>query len=292
MNLLHLHYFYVVAKENGYTNASKVLRIQQPAISRMVKQLEDSLGFPLFERIGRRIKLTREGQEIFERSRRIFAEVDSLKMSVSELAGIAKGDLAIGASEPIASHLLPETLAQLMPDFPELYPIVYSGTAATLFERIGKGQLEFGLFFHIPQVSENLQVTRLRKIRFYLVVRKDLRKNAKTLSSFIGSREIDDTATRSFPTLEKLRKLHPQATIKISSNNLTSHRQLVLGGLGVAVLPDFLIQADLNEGHVADVLPRERLEFDLKLVTRKNSVPSLNARTFMGYFDNFKSTLA
>ena len=51
MNLLHLHYFYHVAKEGGFTKASTSLRIQQPAISRMVKLLESDIGFSLFERV-------------------------------------------------------------------------------------------------------------------------------------------------------------------------------------------------------------------------------------------------
>lgn len=66
MNLLHLQYFYVVAKEQGFTKASKALRIQQPAISRMVKLLEEDLGVRLFEKIGRNIQLTTQGKDVFQ----------------------------------------------------------------------------------------------------------------------------------------------------------------------------------------------------------------------------------
>src|SRR4051812_10051198 len=221
MNLLHLQYFYVVAKEGGFTNASKALRIQQPAISRMVKQLEGSMGFPLFVRVGRRVQLTAQGKEVFDRSRRIFDEVEDLKAATGELAGTPQGPLPFGASEPIASHYVPEMLAKPLSLYPDLYPVIFSGSASMIFEKISNGQLEFGLFFHIPHLPESLKMTVLKMVRFYLVVRKDLKKSTPVLESFIGSREIDDTATRSFPTLEKLKKLHPKAKIKISSNNLT-----------------------------------------------------------------------
>lgn len=281
MNLLHLHYFHVVAKEGGFSHASKLLRIQQPAISRMVKQLEGNLGFSLFERVGRRVRLTTQGRQVFEYSKKIFAEVDNLNASVSELAGVAKGPLAIGAAEPIASHFIPEVLRNLLKSFPQLYPQIYSGPASSLMEKISNGQLEFGLFFHIPLLPESLRKNVLKKVHFYLVVRKDLKKNAKVLSSFIGSREIDDTGTRTFPTLEKLKKIHPEAQIKISSNNLTAHKAMVENGLGVAVLPDFLVEQDIKTGRFADVLPHENLGFELKLVQRENAILGLNAKTFL-----------
>jgi DNA-binding transcriptional LysR family regulator len=122
-------------------------------------------------------------------------------------------------------------------------------------------------------------------VRFHLVVKNELRKNVRVLESFIGSREIDDASTRTFPTLEKLKKLYPKATIKISSNNLTAHRSMVLKGLGVSVLPDFLVAEDLKRGFLSNVLPKERLEFDLKVVQRATSVPSLNAQTFFNSCD-------
>ncbi|MFN7728127.1 MAG: LysR family transcriptional regulator [Bdellovibrio sp.] len=283
MNMLHLQYFYMVAREGGYTNASKALRIQQPAISRMVRQLELSIGFPLFEKIGRNVRLTARGKQVYEQSKVIFAEVDNLKVAVGELKETVRGPLAIGAAEPIASHFIPAVLQGVLADFPGLYPVVFSGPASMLFERISKGELEFGLFFHIPPLPENLKLTVIRKIRFHLVIRRDLRKKAPVLESFIGSREIDDVSTRSFPTLEKLKKLHPKASIKISSNNLTAHRSLVLRGLGVAILPDFLISEDLANGSLSDVLPKEKLEFELKLIQRNTSVPNLNGRTFLEY---------
>jgi DNA-binding transcriptional LysR family regulator len=281
MNLLHLEYFYYVAREGGYLNAARVLRIQQPAISRMVKQLEESVGFDLFERVGRNVQLTARGRDVFEHSKKIFAGVSDLQSAVGLMRGTPQGPLSFAAAEPIASHLFPEVFEKLQRQHPDLYPIVFSGPASLLFDRIKNGELEFGLFFHIPDLPRGLSMTVLRKVRFYLVVRKDLCNQKTVLESFIGSREIDDTSTRTFPTLEKLQKKYPKASIRISANNLTAHRSLVLRGCGVAVLPDFLVEDDIHEGRLADVLPKERLEFNLKLIERSNSVPGLNARTFI-----------
>ena len=281
MNLLHLQYFYVVAKEGGFLKASEVLRIQQPAISRMVKQLEGSFGFPLFERVGRNVQLTVKGREVFEYSRGIFSAVDKLQAAVGSMNGTAQGVLAFGASEPIASHFVPAVLDGVLRKWPQIYPNVISAPASMLCERIKSGELEFGLFFHLPDISNGLKIEVLKKVRFHLVVRKDLRRQKGVLESFVGSREIDDKATRSFPTLSKLKRLYPEAKIRISSNNLTAHRSMVLRGLGVAVLPDFLIEDDLRSGTLSDVLSDERLLFDLKIVTRSVHVPSINMQSFI-----------
>lgn len=281
MNLLHLHYFYTVAKEGGFLKASKLLRIQQPAISRMVHQLEDDMGIKLFERVGRNVQLTAQGSEVFESSKRIFAEVDSLKLSVGQLSHEKQGPLLLAAAEPVASHYIPSILNSYMEEHPKVYPQIFSGPAGMLFDKLLNGSLELGLFFHIPELPERLEIFTTLKTRYYLVVRKDLRRKTQILESFIGSREIDDVTTKKFPTLERLKKDYPKAKITISSNNLTAHKELVLQGLGVAVLPDFLVEKDIEEGNLVDMYPKEHFQFQLKFIKRKTSVLSANAQYFV-----------
>ena len=281
MNLLHLQYFYVVAKEQGFTNASKALRIQQPAISRMVKLLEEDVGFKLFEKVGRKVQLTKAGLEVFEYCQQIFGTVEELKQSLGRISGECKGPLLIAAAEPVASHYLPNVLKGYLAEHPKVYPNIYSGPASMLFEKINNGEVELGIFFHIPDLPEKLQIFAMKEVPYHLVVRKDLKKHKEVLESFIGSREIDDTSTRRVPTLEKLRKDHPKAQIKISSNNLTAHKELVLQGLGVSILPRFLVQEDLKSGKLADVYPQESFKFQMKFIKRRTGVLSAAALEFV-----------
>lgn len=277
MNLLHLQYFYVVAKEQGFTNASKALRIQQPAISRMVKLLEDDVGFLLFEKVGRNVQLTKAGVEVFEYCKKIFGTVDELKQSLGQIGGECRGPLVVGASEPIASYLFPAILKAYLEVHPEVHPNIYSGPASMLFDNLIKGDLEFGVFFHVPTLPEKLEIFKTKDIRYHLVIKKDLRRKKEILESFIGSREIDDTTTKKFPTLEKLRKDHPGAKIMISSNNLTAHREMVLQGLGVSILPSFLVAKDIKEGLLSDIYPHELFQFQMKFIKRRTGILSMAA---------------
>jgi DNA-binding transcriptional LysR family regulator len=278
MNLLHLQYFYVVAKEQGFTRASKVLRIQQPAISRMVKLLEDDLGFQLFEKVGRNVRLTKSGVEVFEYCRKIFGTVDELKQSLGQINKQTRGPLLIGASEPIASYFLPNILKRYLQKHPDVYPNIYSAPSSMLFESLIDAKIEFGLFFHVPELPYSLEVFKAKSIRHHLVIKKELRRKSEVIETFIGSREIDDTSTKRFPTLERIRKDYPKAKIKISSNNLTAHRQMVLQGLGISVLPDFLVKDDLKTGVLSDVYPQEVFEFQMKFIKRRTGILSFAAQ--------------
>ena len=286
MNLLHLEYFFTVAKEGGFIKASKALRIQQPAISRMVGQLEDSFGFKLFEKVGRNVQLTAKGDQVFEKCKRIFAEIDGLKLSLGEINGECSGPLTIAAAEPITSHLLPKILGEYHQLFPKVYPSLYSGIASMLLESIIKGNIEMGLFFHMPELSEKLVLDRYYTIPFRFVIKKEFRTKKSVLESFIGSREIDDMDNRKFPTLQKLKKIYPAASIKFSSNNLTAHKEMVLNGLGVAILPEFLLRDELEKKILVDVLPHEIFQFQLKVIKRKHAVLSLNALKFLEVFES------
>lgn len=281
MNLLHLEYFYTVAKEGGYLRASEKLRIQQPAISRMVAQLEDYFGFPLFEKVGRNVRLTGQGEEVFESCKRIFGEVEQLNLSIGKISGECKGPLLIAAAEPIASHFLPDRISKLLKKNPKIYPNIFSGPASMLLKKIESGDIELGFFFHTSELSEKLIIDIQIPIRFRLVVHRLYRKDSHVCSSFIGSREIDDTSTKRFPALDRLRNKYPGAHIIISSNNLTAHKEFVLSGSGVAVLPEFLIQNELKEKVLVDVLPGEDFVFQMKMVKRKNSVLSLSAANLL-----------
>ena len=281
MNLLHLYYFYSVAKEGGYTKASKALHVQQPAISRMVKLLEDDFGLELFERVGRKVQLTHAGAAVFEHCKEIFGAVEGLKRSIGEIGGAVKGPLSIGASEPIAGHFLPKILKTFLRQHPEAYPSVFSAPASLLFEKLASGQIEFALLFHTPELTPQLEIFDAKEFPFNLVIRRDLRRNRETIESFIGSREIDDVATKRFPTLERIRRQFKGATIKISSNNLSAHLEMVKLGMGVSILPNFLVAEDLRRKTVVDVFPDESFRFQMKIVKRKHSVLSNGAKALI-----------
>lgn len=74
MELNHLKYFYFVAREGGFSKASRLLRVAQPALTRAVKALEDDLEVTLFERRGRGVLLTKVGNDVYRKCEIVFAQ--------------------------------------------------------------------------------------------------------------------------------------------------------------------------------------------------------------------------
>jgi DNA-binding transcriptional LysR family regulator len=267
MNLLHLRYFFTVAQHGSFTKASKVLLVAQPSLSKSIRLLEDSLDLKLFDRTTREVHLTSDGAVLFEHAQSVFAQVEQLERVLKRHVISPQKPLPIGAGDAFASIVVPKILAGFLKSWPACYPVIQSGTATEICHLIERRKLEMAFLFHAPDLSSRLHSQNIKRVRFYLVANRSGSKNPKTLAFFIGSREVDEEGSKRFPTLERWRKIAPNAQIQLSSNSLLTHLQLVREGIGVSVLPEFLVEKDLRRGSLVDLLPKEELAFPLKLIT-------------------------
>ena len=280
INLLHLRYFYTVAVEGGFTRASEKLRIAQPSLSRMVKELEESLGHELLVRSKKLITLTDYGRVAFKYAQEIFDQVGELEKAFSKGDITSTSPQRIGTSDLLATEVFPGAISKFS-QTEKIYPFIQIGTASELCELILKRSLDYALLFHAPEAGPQVMVKNFQEVSFHLVIGKKFLKNEETRRSFIGSREVDETTSKKFPTLSKWREKEPKAQIKISTNSLLSHLSMVKEGLGVAVLPSFLVSREIKQGHLVDLLPQENLEFKLKLLTHRDYPIGLQQEKFL-----------
>lgn len=287
MDFTALHHFYWVVCEGNFSKAAQKLRVAQPAISRAVMRLEENLGEALLIRHKRHVELTPAGNAVFLECQVIFGAIDRVGALGREKKSLVEGTLRIGTADLIAEHLLPKPIASLMTQYEKLYPFVSVGPSAILMKRIAMGELDLGLFFHVPSMGmDSLDIRRIATFPFRLLgQRKSLAKSKDVCDSFIGSRELDSPDTRTYPTLDKLRKKYKKASIRVSSNHLGFHRQLALLGLGVALVPEFALSGE-DRRQLNDVLPKELFHFDLKLVTHKQRPLSQGAKEFIEVFSS------
>src|SRR6266850_1568599 len=118
MNFRHLRTFVVVAEAGGVARASARLNLSQPAASRQIQALESELGVSLFDRIGRRIQLTSEGEDLLRHSRRLLSEADSLAARAGALKKGETGILRVGA----APQVIENTLAAFLTRYQRRHP--------------------------------------------------------------------------------------------------------------------------------------------------------------------------
>jgi LysR family cyn operon transcriptional activator len=141
MNLRHLRAFAAIADTGGFARAAARLHLSQPALSRQIHALEGELGVPLFNRIGRRVQLTSEGEHLLRRSRRLLVEADSLGEHARLLKAGEAGLLRVGATPQVIENLL----ADFLPQYRRRHP----GVEVQLVEDGGvrlQGRLEHGEF--------------------------------------------------------------------------------------------------------------------------------------------------
>ena len=102
-------------------------------------------------------------------------------------------------------------------------------------------------------------------------------------ASFIGSRELDDAGTKAYPTLDRIRRELPEVKIRLSSNDASARTRMVLEGLGVAILPAFMVERELASGELAELHREEKFRFDLHLVARAGRILPRAARVLLDF---------
>lgn len=116
VTLRQLKVFESVAKNEGYTRAAEELHLSQPAVSMQIKQLEENIGLPLFERLGKKIYLTEAGKELYGYSSSISRQLDEVDEIIEGLKGLSRGRLRVSVAST-ANYFATRLLA----DFSKLH---------------------------------------------------------------------------------------------------------------------------------------------------------------------------
>src|ERR1700733_11924297 len=126
MELRHLRYFVAVGEEQHYGRASRGFRVAQPGLSRQLQDLEKEVGFSLFDRLPRGVKLSAGGKLFLEDARRILQEVQDATRRAERVASGKAGTLRVGFVESISWHgVVPESFRRFGRNQPsaELVPV-------------------------------------------------------------------------------------------------------------------------------------------------------------------------
>lgn len=117
ISLRQLRVFEAVAQNNSYTRAAEELHLSQPAVSMQVKQLEDEIGLPLFERLGKQVVPTEAGRELYHYSRAINHSLTEMQEVMESLKGINRGSLRLAVASTV-NYFAPRLLAVFQKRYP------------------------------------------------------------------------------------------------------------------------------------------------------------------------------
>lgn len=284
MNSTNLTTFITVMQTGSISAAAEKLYITQPAVSKRIKSLENELGVTLFDIIGRGIVPTQAANSLLNYAKRWLDDYENFCINLKSSQHTISGKLVIGTSHHIGLHHLPPVIKQ----FIQMYPAVQIEVRFLDSEEAHKSVLDGDValaFLTLPPVyDKRLTYHTLWSDPLYFVtgtlspLAKKLNVTLEQLAHYPAILPSANTFTSQI-TLAKFAKynLRPYATM--NTNPLESIRMLVSVGLGWSVLPQTLINQDLQP---IDMKNKIELQRYLGLVINPNITRSASVDALLG----------
>jgi LysR family nitrogen assimilation transcriptional regulator len=168
MDLRQFRYFIQAARRENFRKASEDLRIAQSALTRQIQLLEHELGFLLFDRIKRGVRLTAAGQRLVERSQHILAEVDRLKENLQLEAHVPSGPVSLVAPPSIGRLMFDRMAATFLKSYPRVQLSLIEGFTSSVVSQLRRGELSLAIVTD-PAPDPLLEYTELFTESIYLV---------------------------------------------------------------------------------------------------------------------------
>jgi DNA-binding transcriptional LysR family regulator len=157
MELRHLRYFVAVGEEQHYGRASRRLRVAQPALSRQIQDLEKDLGFKLFERLPRGVKLSTAGKTFLEDARRILQDVSDAAVRAERVARGHSGTLRVGFAENASWHgVVPDSFRRFREQQTDAELQLQPAASVAQLDALRSGRLDAGFVNFMPKADPEL----------------------------------------------------------------------------------------------------------------------------------------
>lgn len=150
-------YLDAVARAGSIRKAAEKLHVASTALNRMILELEEQAGTPLFERLPRGVRPTAAGEVLIHAVRRSLADLRSAESHIEQLRGLVRGTVRVGCAESVATDLIPSAVVQYQAQHPGVQFQVVSGVTHHLVGLLGQDEVELVLV-HDPAPSDDLHV--------------------------------------------------------------------------------------------------------------------------------------
>jgi DNA-binding transcriptional LysR family regulator len=290
MDIYQLSYFRKVAEMNSVSRAAEELLITQPAVSKQIKALEEELGQKLFDRLGKKVYLTKTGEVLYSYAMRILRIADEARAAVRDMSEECAGELVIGTSDHISIHRLPDVLKSYRIAYPNVDLKLRCHRSETILEMVNKNLVDLGVIT-LPRAPGNLISKAIWADPMSLVFPK-----GHPLESLKGIRLKDTvkygmilpetgTTTRKAIDLDfSKKKLTPNVTMEVAY--IETIKGLVKAGIGISILPDKAVEQEVKSG----ILVRSKLQDatfsrNLGVVYLKDKFLSRPAQEFLKFLE-------
>ena len=286
MELRQLKTFQTVARLLNFNRAAEVLNYSQSAVSAQIKLLEEELGVPLFDRLGKNVHLTEAGNMLVQYSQKM---LDIEKETVAKVSGWEEpqGSISIRIPQSIATYLLPSVLSEFHQRFPKVGLDISSCAYHTLPQELKTGMVDvaFLLADSIPFAELKAELLRIEPL--VLVASPDhylSKQSAINMRDLTGQAILIPKHDCSYKMLFEsiLAEEKVDAVTIMELNSIEAIKQCVSKGIGVTMIPMMSVTQEIEQKRLKILpWPEEKLETGILMIRHKDKWLSPTLQAFM-----------
>ncbi len=279
--------FKTLAETGSFTLAAKQLNLTQSAVSHSIKALEDDLGCPLINRLGRKIHLTEAGDIFLAAAERIHQRMQSVRGELEALSRWGAGRLRIGAGTTACQYILPTVIREFRQTFPDCQLSISPNDAKELMEELRGNEIDLALTLS-PQTTDDIDSQTVFEDHLQFAVAPSHEWASRKIAP---NSEIDEqtfvTYSKGSLTFESIRR-HFRAEGNsfnkvIELGSMEAIKELVKIGIGVGILAPWVAQKEIADGSIHLLAPsRKQLKRTWGVCYLKGRRLSLMEETFIG----------
>ena len=145
MELRHFRYFVAVAEAENVSRAALKLHVSQPGLSRQIRDLEDEIGFQLFERSAKSLKLTDAGKTFLTEAKSVLQHADDAVKKARAVSGGTNGEINVGYAPSLTVQILPTALRKFQEKFPGVRVVLHDLSTEEMLAQLGEKKLQVAL---------------------------------------------------------------------------------------------------------------------------------------------------
>jgi DNA-binding transcriptional LysR family regulator len=266
MELRHLRYFVAVAETENVSRAAAKLHVSQPGVSRQMRDLEEEIGFQLFERGAKSLRLTDAGKVFLGQARAVLQRADDAVRAARAVAQGAPSEIHVGYSPSLTVQILPQTLRHFQAKFPRVRVALHDLSTEETLAQLRSEKLQVGLMVRPPgRTGRWLSFKELARypMRVALSPIHPLARCKSLRLAQIAAEPLLAYSRKEYPeyhaTLEKIfAPVRPKPRIAEEHDGVNGLIAAIESGSGLALVPSLLscmVGARLKLIPVAEVTP-------------------------------------
>lgn len=261
MELKQLKTFLVVAETLSFSRTAEILSFAQSSISDQIRFLEDELGCKLFERLGRNISLTSEGNRLLSYAEKILNLCDEAKQSVAGVLS-PRGTLSIATAETLCVFRLPELFKEYCCRYPDVEVKLKIGNCENFPDMIRKNQVDIAFTLGNETVYPDIvSKTLLQEPLVMVCSNTDLlgKRDMIEMGELQGKNLILTQSGCSYrDTFEKyLSSINVSPGSILELESIEAIKQYVISGFGISFLPRIAVEKEIESGQLVEIKYRE-----------------------------------